>query len=195
MQDHPKLIPGRLYHIYNRGINSCAIFREEDNYRHFLWLYEKHVAPVVETYAWALLPTHFHFLVQVRESNPDRVLNPVRVSDASHQLSVLFNAYAQALNKRVNRHGSLFERPFKRKPISSDNHMMNTLIYIHNNPVHHGYCRHPSEYGWSSYNNYFSENQDTKLIEFQQQYFEDRDNFVYLHEHALNKLEEDDLLD
>ena len=73
--------------------------------------------------------------------------------------------------------------------------MMNTLIYIHNNPVHHGYCRHPSEYGWSSYNNYFSENQDTKLIEFQQQYFEDRDNFVYLHEHALNKLEEDDLLD
>ena len=128
-------------------------------------------------------------------NNPDRVLNPVRVSDASHQLSVLFNAYAQALNKRVNRHGSLFERPFKRKPISSDNHMMNTLIYIHNNPVHHGYCRHPSEYGWSSYNNYFSENQDTKLIEFQQQYFEDRDNFVYLHEHALNKLEEDDLLD
>ena len=57
MQDHPKLIPGRLYHIYNRGINSCAIFREEDNYRHFLWLYGKHVAPVVETYAWVLLPT------------------------------------------------------------------------------------------------------------------------------------------
>ncbi|OFY49409.1 MAG: hypothetical protein A2W85_06065 [Bacteroidetes bacterium GWF2_41_31] len=194
MQDHPKLIPGRYYHIYNRGINSCAIFREEENYRYFMWLYGKHVAPVVETYAWALLPTHFHFLVQVV---PDLTgLEDLSGLKPAHQhLSNFFNAYSKSINKRVNRHGSLFERPFKRKPISSDNHMMNTLIYIHNNPVHHGYCRHPSEYGWSSYNNYFSENQHPKLIEFQQQFFEDRENFVYLHEHALNKLEEDDLLD
>jgi len=194
MQDHPKLVRGQFYHIYNRGINSCAIFREEENYRYFLWLYEKHVAPVVETYAWALLPTHFHFLVQVV---PDLTGLPdlSGLKPAHQHLSNFFNAYSKSINKRVNRHGSLFERPFKRKPISSDNHMMNTLIYIHNNPVHHGYCRHPSEYGWSSYNNYFTENQHPKLIEFQQQFFEDRENFEYLHEHALKKLEEDDLLD
>ncbi|HKK81941.1 MAG TPA: hypothetical protein VJ909_06825, partial [Prolixibacteraceae bacterium] len=25
------------------------------------------------------------------------------------------------------------------------------IIYIHQNPVHHGFCEHPVEYGWSSY--------------------------------------------
>jgi putative transposase len=25
------------------------------------------------------------------------------------------------------------------------------VLYIHNNPVHHGFCEHPVEYPWSSY--------------------------------------------
>ena len=25
------------------------------------------------------------------------------------------------------------------------------MLYIHNNPVHHGFCEHPLEYPWSSY--------------------------------------------
>jgi len=25
------------------------------------------------------------------------------------------------------------------------------VLYIHNNPVHHGFCDHPVEYPWSSY--------------------------------------------
>ncbi len=32
---------GKYYHIYNRGINSCDLFTEEDNYSHFLNLYVK----------------------------------------------------------------------------------------------------------------------------------------------------------
>lgn len=195
MQDHPKLIPGQLFHIYNRGINSCAIFREEENYAYFLRLYEKHVAPVFTTYAWALLPTHFHMLVEVKElaANPDSVQNPVRV--VSHQLSKLFNAYAQAFNKRFCRHGSLFERPFKRKLIQDDHQLINTLIYIHNNPVHHGYCKYPSEYGWSSYHDYISDNPAPPLIDFRQQFFDNIENFIYLHEQSAQKLDENDWID
>jgi len=217
MQNHPKLIPGQFFHLYNRGINSCAIFREEENYAYFFKLYEKHVAPVVTTYAWALLPTHFHFLVWIQEganpdrvlnpglkarthsssnegANPDRVSNPVRV-DPSHHFSKLFNAYAQAFNKRFDRHGSLFERPFKRKPIDSPTQLRNTLIYIHNNPVHHGYCRHPAEYTWSSYNDYLIEYELPNHMHFLQQMFNNRDQFAYLHEHSTQKLAADDNID
>ena len=54
----------------------------------------------------------------------------------SHQFSHLFNAYAQAYNKRNGRTGSLFIHPFKRKLIEDIEYFRNTVTYIHNNPVH-----------------------------------------------------------
>ena len=65
--------------------------------------------------------------------------------------SHLFNAYAKYYNQRYTRHGSLFEGRFKRKPIKSERYFKSLVLYIHNNPVHHGFCSHPVEYPWSSY--------------------------------------------
>ena len=58
-----KLEFGKYYHIYNRGINSCDLFVENENYEHFLRLYEKYINPIVDTYAWVLMKNHFHLLV------------------------------------------------------------------------------------------------------------------------------------
>jgi REP element-mobilizing transposase RayT len=78
---------GKHYHIYNRGINGEKIFREPNNYEHFLRVYEKYVDPVAETFAWCMMPNHFHFLVRIKEkeeavdsSNPARVRPPVRIT-------------------------------------------------------------------------------------------------------------------
>jgi len=40
---------GKYYHIYNRGINSSTLFKENDNYEHFLKLYDLHIEPIAET--------------------------------------------------------------------------------------------------------------------------------------------------
>ncbi len=61
------LEPGCYYHIYNRGINGCELFREPTNYEYFLGLYEKHISPVAETFAWCLMGNHFHLLVKIKE--------------------------------------------------------------------------------------------------------------------------------
>ena len=58
---------GKYYHIYNRGNNREDLFRSPDNYQHFLRLYEKHIFPVAETFAWVLMKNHFHLLVRVKE--------------------------------------------------------------------------------------------------------------------------------
>ena len=70
---------------------------------------------------------------------------------ASHQLSKMFNAYAQALNKRMGTWGGLFERPFRRKLVDSERYLQQLVLYIHLNPVHHGFCNDPAEYPWSSF--------------------------------------------
>ena len=162
MQQIESLLPGKFYHIYNHAVGGRNLFREPDNYEYFLFLYDKYISPVADTYAWVLMPNHFHLLVRIKEekkgggcdgvaSTPDRVSNPVRGKGPSLQFSKLFNSYAQAFNKWSGRSGSLFERPFKRKFIDHDQYLKNVVLYIHNNPVHHRFCSHPLEYSWSSY--------------------------------------------
>jgi len=56
---------GQYYHIYNRGINSCDIFREATNYEHFLRLYDNHISPIANTMAWVLMKNHFQLLVEI----------------------------------------------------------------------------------------------------------------------------------
>lgn len=151
------LVPGKYYHIYNRGINSCDLFIEKDNYEYFLRLYDKHISPVANTFAWVLMKNHFHLLVQILPSenqDPEGYKNlqgQKTKTDISQQFSNLFNAYTKAFNKRYNRTGSLFEHTFRRKQIDSIEYLKRTILYIHNNPVHHQFCTHPLEYPWSSY--------------------------------------------
>jgi len=161
MQKIEPLERGKYYHIYSCGINGENLFRENANYEYFLNLYGKYIHPIADTFAWCLMPNHFHLLVRIKEEeeiaevSPDRVLNPVRakkIIKPPHQyFSNLFNSYTQAINKRYNRHGGLFERPFNRKAIHEKNYFQNVIVYIHNNPVHHGFTDIPVDYPWSSY--------------------------------------------
>jgi len=195
MQKLENFTYGNTYHVYNRGINSCNIFKEDDNYRYFLSLYEKYVDPIAETYAWVLMPNHFHFLVRVNAApaataatTPVRVLNPdggsssgSTIGTPSQQLSKLFNSYAQAFNKRFARHGSLFERPFKRKIVKDDNYLRQLVLYIHNNPVHHGFCDDPEDYPWSSYQTCITEKPTKLKRDTVIKLFNDKANFIYMH--------------
>ncbi len=90
------------------------------------------------------------------EINPDRVPNPVGVKNVktlnpSRQFGNLFNSYAQSFNKAYGRTGGLFERPFKRKRITSDEYFVNLIYYIHYNPTHHGFVDDFYNYQYSSY--------------------------------------------
>ncbi len=81
----------------------------------------------------------------------ERVGLSLKKYNPSHQFSHLFNAYAQAYNKRNGRTGSLFIHPFKRKLIEDIEYFKNLVVYIHNNPVHHKFTEHAMDYPWSSY--------------------------------------------
>jgi REP element-mobilizing transposase RayT len=194
----------KFYHIYNCGINGTELFRENTNYEYFLKLYHKYINPVADTFAWCLMGNHFHFLVKIKDENkknnnrkitPDRVLNPVRVGTPSQQFSKLFNAYAQAYNKRYNRHGSLFERPFKRKYIDNEKYLIQLVIYIHNNPVHHGFTLHPEDYAWCSYQTFISL-KPTKLKRDEViNWFDDIPNFKSAHQNKIDYINIENLLE
>jgi len=62
------MFEGNFYHIYNRGNNRENIFFEENNYYYFLEKYDKYLTNYLETFAYCLLPNHFHLLVRVKEN-------------------------------------------------------------------------------------------------------------------------------
>lgn len=161
MQQLEPLTYGKFYHIYNRGIDGCNLFREKENYEYFLNLYDKHISAIADTFAWVLMPNHFHLLVRIKGeaefSNLTGFGNLSGLKSGSkstkpHQyFSNLFNAYTKGLNKTYGRHGNLFERPFKRKEIIDIEYFKTVVVYIHNNPVHHKFTEYAMDYPWSSY--------------------------------------------
>jgi REP element-mobilizing transposase RayT len=185
MQIITPLENGKYYHIYNRGINSDILFKENGNYEHFLKLYDLHIEPIAETYAWCLMKNHFHFLIRIKDVEEIKTENKIQPSQS---FSNLFNAYTKAFNKKHNRHGALFERPFRRKSIENENYFQNLIAYIHNNPVHHNICEHPLNYPWSSYKTCLTD-KPTKLKRKEViAIFNDIENFKYIHELKSNNL-------
>jgi putative transposase len=179
-----------FYHIYNRGINGCDVFSESENYSYFLKLFDQHVSAITDTYAWALMPNHFHFLIRVKSNLTGFQNLSGLIQKPPHQyLSNLFNAYTKAYNKRYDRHGALFERPFKRKSVQSLKYLQKLVLYIHNNPVHHGFCDDPVKYEWSSYQTCIS-GKPTRLKRQEViDWFEDRENFIYMHKQKSDNAE------
>lgn len=62
-----KLKPDTSYHIFNHANGFENVFREPENYRFFLEKYRKYISPIAETYAYCLMPNHFHLIVRIRK--------------------------------------------------------------------------------------------------------------------------------
>ena len=144
-----------FYHIFNRGINGQRLFFNDQNYHYFLSLIRNKISSVATVYAYCLLSNHFHLLVRIKPEQEIREALPLKSQTEvskiiSQQFSNTFNSYTQAINKHFGRTGKLFELPFRRKLITSHEQLVNTIQYIHNNPLKHGITKNVDEYRYSS---------------------------------------------
>lgn len=157
---------GGFYHIYNRSNNKETIFKSDDNYRFFLQRWDRYLTPYVDTFSYALLPNHFHFLVRVRSGNQileaaaeEKTKCGLRFLKGAIELDVLLedqmkrflSSYAQAFNKQQDRHGSVFQKRFKRVSIKNESHLMYLIAYLHYNPIHHGVANHFEDWHYTSF--------------------------------------------
>jgi putative transposase len=152
MQPQMPLEPGQYYHIYDRGNNRGNISREERNYAYFMRLWAKHIDPVADTFAYCLMRNHFHFLVQIKT---ELVLGTgaIAPSDSGiviHRFNNLLNGYAKAISKAYGRTGSLFQKHFGRKAVTSDRYFLALIAYIHRSPQKHGFVEDFRTYPYSS---------------------------------------------
>jgi REP element-mobilizing transposase RayT len=161
------------YHIYNRGINGCKIFKNNDNYNYFIKLFSKYLCRFVTVYAYCLLNNHFHFVVRIDDQ--EKIV--------SQKFSNFFNAYVKAFNKANDRTGSLFEKPFKRIRLHSEDYLKSLIVYVNTNPTKHKVLYNFEDYLFSSYchtlNNSSPIIKSNDAIEL----FDDIENFKFVHQY------------
>lgn len=191
----------KFYHVYNHGNANDNIFINDGNYQYFLNKFNKYVSPIAETFAYCLLPNHFHFLIQIKSENiindfyskSRKVIisrkvsenlrdSPKNISDIiSRQFANFFNSYTKSFNKQNNRKGSLFLDNFNRKNIDTEDYLKRIIIYIHQNPVNHGFSDYVNKWKYSSYNSIISDKSTKLKRDDVISLFDDVDNFIYCH--------------
>ena len=162
------------YHIYNRGINGAAIFRENENKQYFLKLVKKYLSDRVAILAYCLMDNHYHMAIRVESDE----------KSTTQAFSNLLNAYAKAFNNRFDRTGSLFEKHFKRIRITDEHYLRDLIVYIHTNPQNHGVVSDFNTFQFSSYPQFFSaDTPENVLIEKKEvlHLFEDANNMAAVH--------------
>jgi REP element-mobilizing transposase RayT len=140
-----ELIPNEYHHIYSRSNNNEIVFREDENYRHFLRGYWHYFKGDLDTIGYCLMPTHFHFLIYVKSQDVDSI---------KKRFGILLSSYTKAVNKRYQRHGNLFQSHTKSRRIDSDSYLTTILTYIHQNPLRSGLVVTLGDWEHSSYRDY-----------------------------------------
>src|SRR5690606_21948083 len=100
------------YHIYNHSNGNENLFLNSENYSFFLKKYAEYIHPVCKTYAYCLMPNHFHLLVRTRDKEEIKHLLNLDIKEdvfpkiISKQFANFFSCYTQAFNKMHGRQGS-----------------------------------------------------------------------------------------
>lgn len=104
----------------------------------------------------------------------------------SRHLGNFFNSYSLSINKQEERTGSLFERPFKRLEVDSEVYFRSMIIYIHQNPLRHGFVDSITDYPFSSYQHYLNEDESFLNKEKTLSLFGGIENFKVAHQQQMN---------
>ena len=179
------LYKNKLYHFYNRGNGTEKIFFKEENYYYFLKQYEKYLSDFIDTFAYCLLPNHFHILGRVKNDDPGIV---------SETFRKFFISYSMSINVQEKRKGNLFQRGFKRKIIEDEKYFYAAVYYIHSNPVHHGITKDLTQYKFSSYNSLCGNNKTILCRDELMEWFGGKNNFIEYHTEMKSKVFSDDYI-
>ncbi len=190
-----------IYHVFNRTNNKERLFITDENHLFFLRKYNEYLSPYLETYAWCLLPNHFHLVIKVKAVA--KINLHLNTSDAQlltltekkfqkeeislselieHSFKRFFQSYALAFNKLHKRNGNLFYKPFKRIEIDKESYFTQVIIYVHANAVKHGLVKDLGKWKWSSWHTYLIESTTKLRRQEVMEWFGDREQFIKLHQ-------------
>lgn len=133
-------IPGALYHVTSRGDRREDIYHDQTD--RFAWLIV--LGQTCERYnwlihAWCQMSNHYHMIIETVEGNLSAGMRHVN------------GVYTQALNRRHDRTGHVYQGRYKAILVERDSYLLELSRYVVLNPVRAAMVKHARQWKWSSY--------------------------------------------
>jgi putative transposase len=134
-------VPGMPQHAIVRGIDRQTVFFSSDDYSLYFESLKKSAQQYdCAVHAYVLMSNHVHLLV---------------TPGSKSALPLFFQAmgryYVQALNRKLDRVGALWQGRYKTSLVQDDLYLLTCYRYIELNPVRAGVVNNPGDYAYSSY--------------------------------------------
>ncbi len=131
---------GAVYHVTSRGNARQDIVLNDRDRPLFL----DRLAHVIDRFGWrchayCLMDNHYHLVIETPQPN---------LSRGMRQLN---GTYTQAVNRRHERVGHLFQGRFTAILVEKEAHLLELCRYVVLNPVRAKLVTHPRLWAWSSY--------------------------------------------
>ena len=128
-------------HVTTHGIDDKYIYestREKKEIRKLILQNQEEFNITIMSYC--IMNNHLHLLIKFK--------NPEDLSEYMHKVNT---SYAIYYNKQHERSGYVYKDRFYSQIIKDRMHLINAIVYIHNNPVKARICDTAQKYEFSSY--------------------------------------------
>ena len=144
-----------FYHIIVQGDEKKFIF-EKSNYKDkYIYLLKRNAfRNDVDIIAYCVLDNHVHILIHSKEQ--ERI---------TKMMSQCGTSYGLFFSKERRKIGHVFRDRYKSEPIYDQNHLLNCIRYIHENPVKANIVKNCSQYLHSSYNDFLNKTETYEILE------------------------------
>lgn len=140
------------YHVMMRGNNRSRIFNQLRDKEFFLEQLQYQIDEGnILIVAYCLMDNHIHLLIHSDLQAMAEALKWINIK------------FAGRYNTKYNQIGHVFQDRYKSEVINTEEHFLQAIRYIHNNPVKAKIVSNVSDYQWSSYKSYLG-NED-RLID------------------------------
>jgi REP element-mobilizing transposase RayT len=133
------LLEGHCYHVTTRTRGAAPVLRDPANARIIVDALQFVRRDRAYLLGYAILPDHLH-----------AVLVPRGQQTISRVMQSIKGYSARPMNARQGRSGALWQPSFYDRVIRDEAHLLDTLEYMHRNPVAAGLADTPEEYLFSS---------------------------------------------
>ena len=151
-------IPGYVWHLTHRcHKKEFPLKFARDRRRYLQWLFEAKKRFGLSMLNYMVTSNHVHLLVR---DNGDRHVIP-------NSIQLIAGRTGQEFNQRKNRNGAYWEDRYHATAVETDEHLAKCLVYIDLNMVRAGVVEHPSEWGFSGYNEIQKPRERYALIDYE----------------------------
>ena len=155
---------GAFYHVACRGNERRPIYRDESDRLAFLELLERSLElHEVRLLCYALMPNHFHLLIQTLRPNLSEFMRHFNIS------------YTSAFNRRHRRSGHLYQGRYHATVVERESYLLEVSRYLHLNPARVKSVRGKGlaeaertlrGYRWSSYPGYVNLGKRRDIVDY-----------------------------